>query len=74
MPLPITVDRIEGGRALLDIDGEIVDVPAAALPDGSGEGAVLALSEQDATPERDRASARLERLKARDTLPDDIEL
>lgn len=39
----IVVDRIEGTRAILEVDGQIVEIPATALPEGAGEGSVLLL-------------------------------
>lgn len=39
----IVVDRIEGTRAILEVDGETVEIPASALPEGAGEGAILRL-------------------------------
>ena len=59
----IVVDRVEGTRAVLEMDGELVDVPLSALPPGVKEGAVLAVSMGAADPAA--AAARLARLKAR---------
>ena len=70
----IVVDRIEGTRAVLEVEGELVEVPAAALPAGSREGDVLAFVQQDAAAIRAEGQARLARLAARHALPDDIEL
>ena len=70
------VDRIEGDLAILVVDGATVEVPVAALPEGTQEGAVLSFV-QAANEEAERratAEARLRRLKARDTLPDEIDL
>lgn len=44
----IVVDRIEGTRAVLEIGGERVDVPLAALPEGTAEGDVLLVTRQPA--------------------------
>jgi len=63
----IVVDRIEGEVAVLEIEGATVEIPAAALPAGAGEGSVLALT-LDAETQGDvtaLARERLERLKAR---------
>lgn len=59
----IVVDRVEGDRAVLEIDGETVDVPLSCLPAGTAEGTVLSFVAQptDLTD----AAARLARLKAR---------
>ena len=37
----IVVDRIEGTRAVLEVDGAVVEIPSSALPEGAGEGAIL---------------------------------
>jgi hypothetical protein len=60
----IAVDRIEGDRAILDVGGETVEIPASLLPEGAGEGSVLTLSLAPAV-ERTAAEARLERLRRR---------
>ncbi len=67
MPQPprISLDRIEGGRAVLDIGGERVEIPAAALPDGATEGCLLRLIPADPAGVLAGEEARLERLKAR---------
>lgn len=63
----LTVDRIEGDRAVLDLGGETVNVPLSLLPEGAREGARLLFTldpagTADALAE---AEARLARLKAR---------
>ena len=70
----ITIDRIEGARAVLDVDGELVELPAAALPAGAREGDALSLSLMSADALRAEGEARLARLKAKSTLPDSIDL
>lgn len=72
----IVVDRIESNRAVLVFGTETVEVPASALPAGAGEGAVLCLVRDEAAEatRRQEAQARLDRLKAADTLPDEIDL
>ena len=70
----IVLDRLEGNRAVLDIDGEKVEIPAAALPEGAREGAVLTLGLSTDTSRLSEAQARLERLRSRDVLPDEFEL
>lgn len=42
------VDRVEGDRAVLEIGGERVDVPLAALPAGTREGDRLLLTREPA--------------------------
>ena len=61
----LAVDRIEGDRAVIDIGGELVEIPAAALPEGAGEGALLTLqraSDADVLAEAEARLARLRRL------------
>ncbi len=64
--MKITVDRIEGDRAVLELAGdkiEHVDVPLSALPAGVREGQVLTFVAADAS--LTDAEARLARLKAK---------
>lgn len=67
-PPALSVDRIEGDRAILDAGPHgMIEVPAALLPAGAGEGSVLCLA---LLPEARQAAlsdaeARLARLKAR---------
>ena len=68
----ISVDRIEGSRAILDIAGEQIEVPASILPTGAAEGSLLSLRLEEATA-ADEAAARLERLRARSPSLDDID-
>ena len=72
----IVVDRIEADRAVLVMAGETVSVPLTTLPEGTKEGAVLAFSRLPSVEaeRRARAEARLRRLQATDSLPDEIEL
>lgn len=70
----IVVDRIEGDRAVLEIGGETVEVPASALPPGTREGATLVLvASGDEAAVRQAAADRIARLTKTD-LPDDIQL
>lgn len=69
----IVVDRFEGERAVLEVDGELVDVPRSALPTGAKEGDVLTWRQE--TPSLEEAQARLARLRARTpAVDDDIDL
>lgn len=72
----IVIDRMESGRAVLDVGGERVEIPTSALPPGVSEGDVLRLTpDPPATQHRRQAAqARLDRLASRDHLPDEIEL
>lgn len=70
----IAVDRIEGQRAVLEIGGEIVEVPRSALPEGAREGDLLVWHVADASERLAAAEARLDRLRARDPGSDEIDL
>ena len=74
MPRDITVDRIEGTRALIVVGDETVEIPASVLPAGAAEGAVLLLTLGDDSAARSAAEARLARLTAATTVPDEIDL
>jgi hypothetical protein len=67
-----TIDRIEGSRALLDFEGEIIEVPRSALPEGATEGSVLVFAIASDADKRREAEARLARLRAGS--PDDKEI
>ncbi len=70
----IAVDRIEGDRVILDVDGETVEMPCSALPEGIREGDTLRLEvcENGASSLRKENEDRLERLRERD--PGDMEI
>jgi hypothetical protein len=70
----ITIDRFEAARAILDVDGELVELPRAALPAGAKEGDVLLLSIGDKADALTAAEQRLERLKSRAVVKDEIDL
>lgn len=40
----IVIDRIENDRAIVEIGGEVIEIPCSELPNGSKEGDVLVLS------------------------------
>ena len=70
----IVVDRIEGSLAILEIDGETIEITKSALPEGCTEGSVLTLALCDnhgAEMQRDNEE-RLARLRASD--PGDMEI
>ncbi len=70
----IVIDRIEGNRAILEANGEMIEIAATILPPGSVEGDVLELKICDdakAKIQNDN-EARLDRLKAQD--PGDMEI
>ena len=64
----IVLDRVEGERAILEVDGEIVELPRSALPASVVEGSVLSLvvDVNGTAVARQEAEARLERLRQRD--------
>ena len=72
----IVIDRIEGHVAILEINGETVDVPAGLLPDGAKEGdrLQLALCDNDGTHLQRENEERLQRLRERDSGDMNIEL
>ena len=72
--IPLTVDRIEGDTAVVELGGHQVDWPLAALPEGAREGSSWTVDFSDA-PTGSAAQNRLARLRAAN--PDssnDIEL
>ena len=73
-PSLFVLDRIEGDRAIVEISGEQFEIPASALPPGSRDGAAFQLSKASIADVRAESDARLRRLQAQDTMPDEIEL
>ena len=70
----IVVDRIENGRAILEVHGETIDIVLSALPTGTEEGSFLALTlcdDQGTELQRDNEE-RLRRLRSQD--PGDMEI
>ena len=70
----MVVDRIEGGIAVLDVEGTLVELPAAALPPGATEGSNLGLVLVPDDSLREEGLLRLQRLKKRSPSGSDIEL
>ena len=75
MNVDVTIDRIEGGIAVLEVGGDTVDWPVDSLPQGVKEGdrmtfAISRVSE----PDLSAAEQRLERLRQSGPAGDDIEL
>ena len=65
----IIIDRIEGDRAILEVDGEMLEISARLLPSGSAEGSFLSLNLCDdaaADMQRDNEE-RLARLREQDS-------
>ncbi|MFT5685783.1 MAG: hypothetical protein ACI8RZ_006737 [Myxococcota bacterium] len=61
---------------MLDFGGELIEIPASALPEGAAEGSHLSLSlapTESTDSALDEANARLERLKAKSGSLDDFE-
>ncbi len=72
----IIVDRIEGDRALLEMEGENIEVPICVLPDETKEGDILTLTpatgDNSATERLRSAVERVELLRTAD--PGDMEI
>ena len=69
----IVVDRIEGNCAVLEIDGQTMDVPLAELPAGIQEGQILQGDGDNSETGLPKSIVeRVEQLRARD--PGDIEI
>ena len=58
----ISIDRMEDDIAYLDVDGEIIEFPVSALPEGSREGDMLAFTKIDASEVIAEAKERISRL------------
>ncbi|MDG1483078.1 MAG: DUF3006 domain-containing protein [Myxococcota bacterium] len=72
----VSIDRIEGDRAILDFAGELIEIPAAALPEGAAEGSRLTLDlapAEETDRAEDAAAAQQTRLKTKRTSLDDFE-
>ncbi len=59
----ITIDRIDENIAVLDVDGQSIEFPVAALPEGAKEGDVLAFVTVDASQILADAKDRISRMK-----------
>lgn len=70
----VVVDRIEGSRAIVEFDGEMIEIPASCLPAGAREGTILGLVEVHAPDVLAEAEARLARLRAAGPSDDEIDL
>ena len=72
MPKPrIVVDRIEGPVAVLEVAGQLLEVPVELLPPGVAEGAVLGLH-VEASVQSTVSADRLTRLQAESAIGDDF--
>ena len=60
----IVVDQIVDGLAILDVDGEMMDFPLEALPEGIREGDVVAFVKVDNAEIMSQAQARIDRMSA----------
>lgn len=74
MTLDITIDRIEGDRAVLEVAGAMVDWPLSALPPGLDEGDRLRVSLSPLSGRPDDQATRMERLRSTGPPEDDIDL
>ena len=68
------VDRIEGAIAVIEIDGQTIDIPTQLLPEGTLEGDRLRLVIQSNDKKTTEAEDRLKRLQSTDQEPDHIDL
>jgi len=59
------IDRIEGDRAVVEIIGELIDLPLEAFPKGIKEGDAISFSMESVDSKYQEAKARLKRLEAR---------
>ena len=60
-----SIDRIEGGHAVLEKDGKTLDVPLSGLPDGIREGDLLEQTPDGWHLRRDAAERRRHQLAER---------
>ena len=60
----ITIDRMDDGIAVLDVGGEMIDFPVAALPEGAKEGDVLSFVKVDASKIIKDAQNRINRMRS----------
>lgn len=74
MQVTVTVDRIEGDLAVLEVAGTFVDWPVSALPPGVSEGQRLAIAFTVEGADTAAAEERLARLRARGPKGDEIDL
>ena len=59
------IDRLEGDRAVIDFDGEMIDIPLTALPVGTSEGDRVGFVVEHSTAEfRKEQVDRLARLQS----------
>ena len=65
MTVEVTVDRIEGAVAVLEVGGQFVDWPLGALPEGIQEGSRVSVHLTVLDSASAEAEARLDRLRAR---------
>ena len=72
----IVIDRIEDPIAILEVNGETLEIPAVVLPKGATEGSVLQLilCDNEATRLQRENEERLKRLRERDSGDMNIEL
>ena len=59
-----TVDRIENDTAVVETDGGFVDIPLAALPEGTAEGSVIhvEISRDEEEKRKKRIKEKMNRL------------
>jgi len=60
----IVIDRLYDTHAVLDVDGEIIEFPKAALPEGCKEGDILGFVTLDSTQILQEGADRIKRMQA----------
>lgn len=60
----IVVDRVVGDVAVLEIAGQMVEIPSSLLPENTREGEMLVFQRTSNSSVLAESEARLERLKA----------
>lgn len=70
----IVIDRISDGIAYLDVDTQIIEFPAAALPNDAKEGDLLGFIVLDNSEIIKEGQNRLVRLQAMSNLSGDLDI
>ena len=70
----IVIDRISDGIAYLDVDTQIIELPAAALPNDAKEGDLLGFIVLDNSEIIKEGQDRLARLQAMSNLSGDLDI
>ncbi len=60
----IVIDRIDDDIAVLEFDGQMIEIPSSVLPEDSKEGDILGFVKLDNSEILQEGKDRIERLKA----------